>query len=315
MSESGTAVSGETARPATSSVTTMSGKTTPASVNLSVTSINTPVQANRSHGNSLPVSSGIVTPILSQEGLSTLLQSYISSQLCQASRNSQLTSAASARTSAAMPQPRFQPCSASSQSHTSVSNPLVTSHVNKCSVPTSRKVNFNVKIINPVKKKEFETYVLRDVSKDHISTPTLLRKELLQQFGESLVSSAEDFAVGYYRGCCKLSICSPADTEEVWKCACKGENITLWCNGPKQTRIEIGSDSEEDLPKQRKRQKRCALDEKNRRVEKLASSLREKHGDTFTKIQYRLWAEMVDVGTHKYVYDLFNFEKLALCNI
>jgi len=303
MSESGTAVNGETVRPAASSVTTMSGETRPAaSVNLCVTSINTPVQANRSHGNLLPVSSGIVTPILSQEGLSTLLQSYISSQLCQASRNSQLISAASARTSAAMPQPRFQLCSTGTVA--SVSNPLVTSHVNKCSVPTSRKVNFNVKIINPVKKKEFETYVLRNVSKDHVSTPTLLRKELLQQFGESLVSSAEDFAVGYYRGCCKLSICFPADTEEVWKCACKGENITLWCNGPKQTRIEIGSDSEEDLPKQRKRQKRCALDEKNRRVEKLASSLREKHGDTFTKIQYRLWAEMVDVGTHKYVYDV-----------
>jgi len=121
-------------------------------------------------------------------------------------------------------------------------------------------VNFNVKVINTAKEKEFEMYVLRDVSKDHISTPTLLCKELVQQFG----ASAKDFAVGYCRGCCKLSICSPADIEEVWKCACKGENITLWCNGPKQTRIEIGSDSDEDLPKQRKKQNRCALDGKNR---------------------------------------------------
>ena len=39
-----------------------------------------------------------------------------------------------------------------------------------------------------------------------------------------------------------------------------------------------------------------------RRVEKLSSSLQEKHGDKFIKIQYRLWAEMVDVGTHKYVH-------------
>ena len=202
-------------------------------------------------------------------------------------------------TSAAVTQPRFQLSSTSSPGTqlAGVNNPLVTSHV-KCSAATSRKVNFNVKVINPTKKKEFETYVLREVSKGHISTPTLLRKELVQQFGESLVSTAQDFAVGYYRGCCKLSTCSPADIEEVWKCACKGENITLWCNGPKQTRIEIGSDSDEDVPKQRKKQKRCALDEKNRRVEKLASSLREKHGDTFTKIQYRSWAEMVDVGTH-----------------
>ena len=285
------------------SVTTVSGETRPTASN---SSVSTPVQANHANGirgNLLPVSSGIVTPILSQEGLSALLQLYISTQLCQVSRNSQPISV-SARTSAAVTQPRFQQSSTSSSPGTQltgVNNPLVTSHV-KYSAATSRKVNFNVKVINPTKKKEFETYVLREVSKDRISTPTLLRKELIQQFGESLVSSAQDFAVGYYRGCCKLSICSPADIEEVWKCACKGENITLWCNGPKQTRIEIGSDSDEDVvPKQRKKQKRCALDEKNRRVKKLASSLREKHGDTFTKIQYRLWAEMVDVGTHKYV--------------
>ena len=48
-------------------------------------------------------------------------------------------------------------------------------------------MNFNVKIINPLNKKEFETYVLRDVLKDRISTPTLLCKEFIQQFGESLV--------------------------------------------------------------------------------------------------------------------------------
>ena len=69
------------------SVTTVSGETRPAtSMN---SSVSTPVQANGIRGNLPPVSSGIVTPILSQEGLSALLQSYISSQLCQVSRNSQ----------------------------------------------------------------------------------------------------------------------------------------------------------------------------------------------------------------------------------
>ena len=48
-------------------------------------------------------------------------------------------------------------------------------------------MNFNVKIINPLNKKEFETYVLRDVLKDCISTPTLLRKEFIQQFGFLLI--------------------------------------------------------------------------------------------------------------------------------
>jgi len=120
------------------------------------------------------------------------------------------------------------------------------------------------------------------------------------------VSSEQDFAVGYYKGSCKLSICSHADIEEVWKNVVKGESVTLWCNGPKKTRNENDTDSDEDvLPPNRKKHKRLsALDEKNRRVQKLASSLREKHIDKFTKIQYRLWAEMLDVGTHKYVCDV-----------
>ena len=58
------------------SVTTVSGDTRPAaSTNSSVTS--TPMQANGIRGNLLPDSSGVVTPILSQEGLFALLQSYI----------------------------------------------------------------------------------------------------------------------------------------------------------------------------------------------------------------------------------------------
>lgn len=43
------------------------------------------------------------------------------------------------------------------------------------------------------------------------------------------------------------------------------------------------------------------LDEKNNRIEEIVLSLREKHGDKYNTIQYRLWAEMIDVGTHKYV--------------
>jgi len=51
------------------------------------------------------------------------------------------------------------------------------------------------------------------------------------------------------------------------------ESVTLWCNGAKQIRNDTDSD-EDVLPPSRKKNKRLiALDEKNRRVEKLASSL------------------------------------------
>jgi len=78
------------------------------------------------------------------------------------------------------------PSTSGSLLQANANNPVLTSCVSQPST-SSRKVNFNVKIINPrwpVKKKEFETYVLRDVNKNCISTPTLLRKELLwSKFG------------------------------------------------------------------------------------------------------------------------------------
>ena len=68
------------------------------------------------------------------------------------------------------------------------------------SEPTSqpvRKFNVNVKIFNPDKKSKSETYVLRDVSNDNISTPLQLRKEIALQFGRELVCDDHKFPVGY----------------------------------------------------------------------------------------------------------------------
>ena len=45
-----------------------------------------------------------------------------------------------------------------------------------------------------------------------------------------------------------------------------------------------------------------ALQEKNKRIDKTVVLLREKHSGRFTTIQYCLWAEMLDVGTHRCIY-------------
>ena len=161
-----------------------------------------------------------------------------------------------------------------------------------------KRMNFNVKIINPEKKKEFKTYVLRNVTKYSISTPPLLRKELLQQFGDRLVSRKQDFAVGFMKNSSKVSIRSSADIEDVWQYALKGDQITLWCHGiTASKRKNAASDSEsdeelfQDTSKQTKKRKLSALEEKSERVEKIVTSLREKHANRFTTIQFRLWAD------------------------
>ena len=38
---------------------------------------------------------------------------------------------------------------------------------------------------------------------------------------------------------------------------------------------------------------------KNSRIEEYIEQLKDKHQDRYTRIQYRLWAEMLNVGTHK----------------
>jgi len=139
--------------------------------------------------------------------------------------------------------------------------------------------------------------VLRDVNKNCISTPTLLRKELVLQFGVNLVSSGEDFTIGYYKGSCKLSVCSPADIEE---CGQRGECNT-WCNGAKQTRKDTDSD-EDVLPPSRKKSKR--LDEK--KINKWKSSHRLYEKNMLTTLPRSNTAEMLDVGTHKYICDILH---------
>ena len=43
------------------------------------------------------------------------------------------------------------------------------------------------------------------------------------------------------------------------------------------------------------------MEEKNERIENNIASLREKHGDKYTMIQYRMWSEFIDNGKHRQV--------------
>ena len=52
------------------------------------------------------------------------------------------------------------------------------------------------------------------------------------------------------------------------------------------------------------RRESCQPWTKKKKELKTFCTLREKHGDHYTTIQYRLWAEMVDIGTHRLEFDL-----------
>ena len=131
------------------------------------------------------------------------------------------------------------------------------------SEPTSqpvRKFNVNVKIFNPDKKSKSETYVLRDVSNDNISTSLQLRKEIALQFGRELVCDDHKFPVGYMKGSRRVWIRTEKDIEDIWSSIMKGDTVSFWCEGVSEAKkIEISSseDEEDYLRKPKRKRKKC----------------------------------------------------------
>ena len=126
-----------------------------------------------------------------------------------------------------------------------------------------------------------------------------------------MVPTAHHFPVGYMKGSTKVSIRSLADVADIWTHLKRGDQIVLWCEDVRRKTSHLaelsGSESDEETSKKRKRSKKrklSALDEKKKKELKTFCTLREKHGDHYTTIQYRLWAEMVDIGTHRLEFDL-----------
>ena len=152
--------------------------------------------------------------------------------------------------------------------------------------------------------KNYETYILRDIQKGDIISPGQLKAELYRQFGPEILSENLNFGVGCMNGNSKVSIRSSADIEDVWRLSstCKEEGIVLWCERTKKRNYISSDESDEDIARpQRKSKKKklSALEDKNNRVEGLVETLKKKHQEKFTTMQYRLWAEVLDGGTWK----------------
>ena len=166
-------------------------------------------------------------------------------------------------------------------------------------VMQTKSVNINVKIINAAKKNMSETYVLRGVGSHNVANPTQLREQILRQFGSELVSSKADFAIGYQKGTSKVWIRTSSDIEDLWSFIYNGTNMTLWCHGLNP--ILSDSDDDDEVSKPKRKKKKSSFQAKTERLDELVHELRAKHGDHFNNIQYHLWAEMIDVGSYKYV--------------
>ena len=159
----------------------------------------------------------------------------------------------------------------------------------------SRRITYTLKIFNPNKKSKFSVQKFRRC--EEFKSPEDLRSCIRSEFS-NLVQN-DDFDVGYYkgRGSAKIWI---KDEEDI-KCMYEqhsGSEVSLWCQGKHDdadTPTDTGNKRKASSQDPRPLKRQAIRDE----VDELFAVLQEKHGSTYTAAQLRLWANMLQVGTHR----------------
>lgn len=168
-------------------------------------------------------------------------------------------------------------------------------------------------------KKDPKIFTLRDVPTGVISTCKQLKQEIRTQLQRDIAQD-HSFDVGYMQGSTPVSIRTPSDIADVWSEVNAGKKVVLWCDGLKlpsatpkpstsrkrKASVCIESDNDTDSSDDElsldenkpKKKKKTAQESREENVEKTVSTLKEKHGKSYTQMQYRIWAEMHAGGLH-----------------
>ena len=117
-----------------------------------------------------------------------------------------------------------------------------------------------------------------------------------------------------------MSIRSSQDLLEIWNDVRKGTKTILWCNGLKEILSKSRKrkqandsdvDSDDDAGKTTSKRKRFTPEAREKKVEETLSKLKEKHGNSFTQMQYHIRSEMIICSVHSSVDDPPNTSMFA----
>ena len=167
-----------------------------------------------------------------------------------------------------------------------------------------------LKAVTKSSKKDPKTFMLRDVNINSIVTCDQLKQLIKSQLSRDLV---KEFDVGYYDGSTVVSIRSAQDLGEIWSDLKRGSKVILWCDGlrefktsssRKRKRLQSSESESEDESRCKSGKKKSSVSsERESKVEEAVKTLQESHGNKYTQIQYRIWAEMYTSGFHKSLQD------------
>lgn len=159
----------------------------------------------------------------------------------------------------------------------------------------------SVKVLSPTNKKDFKMFTLRNVVLSAMRGPDDFKKEILDQLGGHVVPETFEFDLGYYSGKEKKWINNEEDAGDALDIMKSQNKLTLWCTGispekdkRKRDRSESESDDNaaENTSKSKRSKRTPAIKAREAERDSIVSELRERHGCTYSAVQYRLWAEM-----------------------
>ena len=157
-----------------------------------------------------------------------------------------------------------------------------------------RRVTYTLKILNPVKKSKYSVHKIR---REHQFKDLEEIRDCIRSECGDHVPEDEEFGIGYYkgRGSAKIWIKDEEDVASMYSDHSNSSEISLWCDGIDDTQ-GIGSKRRAPINREERPSKRQAIREE---VDELFTQLQEKHGSEYTAAQLRLWANMLQVGTHR----------------
>ena len=148
------------------------------------------------------------------------------------------------------------------------------------------RYNYLVRIINPEQRSKFIVKIWHDTCEKFEHT-TELKTKLVATFEDKLPPLSK-LECGYLHKGSKRWIKNDQDLEAMYKLFTSGDEITIWFEGR--------SVSPEQPARSGRKRKAGELEPSTKqadRVDELAHELFEKHGETYSMPQLRLWARML----------------------
>ena len=150
-------------------------------------------------------------------------------------------------------------------------------------------------------------FTLHNISTQTVVSREQLKSEIAKQLKDDV---SGQFDVGLIQGASLVSIHTSRDLSEVWDEVLKSSNVTLWCDGLKRATVKtsrkrahgtIDSENEssgDEQSNRNKRRKKLNQVDRQIKINEITKDLSEKHGQIYTQMQYRIWAEMIFSELH-----------------